>query len=266
MLPKHPTHSLHAQASISPSGAYHTTSPISPAAIIGNGQENLMLPPPPRYAADAEKQQHLQWFQQVNMMAMQVPSYSQPQQILPVGYAGYPIAPAFAAPRPAPSVESEEKRAKRLARNRESARQSRRRKKEHLAALGKKVNQLQDVLDEARRLSLANMDAALKEKRGRIVANIMEGDIIDADQLQHVLLETSPNSNVKQEAIRFQYTSMKQALLPNYEEFILWLTLQEEAFFTRGKEEKAKADVSYTLTCGRRKSTAIFSQALFSAQ
>jgi hypothetical protein len=243
MLPQHHHAQSHAPASTSPV-MYNTLSPISPAAVIGTGQENLMLPPPPRYAVDTDKQQHLQWLQQVNSMVMQVPSY--PQHIVPQPYGGYPLAPSFEAQRPAPSlVESEEKRAKRLARNRESARQSRRRKKEHLVTLSKKVNQLQDVLEKERRASLATMDVALKEKRARIVAEFVDGGVIHSDYLEHVIRETLPNSNVKQGTILFQYTTLKQALLPKYEEFILWLTLREEEFFTKGKDERTKAEVSY---------------------
>lgn len=243
MLPQHHHAQSHAQASTTSPVMFNDSSPISPAAVIGNGQENLMLPPPPRYAVDTDKQQHLHWLQQVNNMAMQVPSY--PQHILPQPYGGYPLAPAFAAQRQGPPpVESEEKRASRLARNRESARQSRRRKKEHLVTLGNKVNQLQDLLEKERRASLANMDVALKEKRARIVAEFVDGRVMDSE-LEHVIRETLPNSNVKQGTILFQYTTLKQALLPKYEEFILWLTLRDEDFFTKFKDEKTKSEVSY---------------------
>ena len=225
---------------------YDTTSPISPAATIGNGQENLMLPPSPRYAVDNEKQKHINWLQHINNMAMQqsMPSHSQ-SQILPIDYSAYPIAPSYTVVRPVPSMEDEEKRSKRLARNRESARQSRRKKKEHLSDLGNKVNQLQDLLDISRRLSLGTMDVALQEKRIQLLAKFAHDSInLNEIELHQVLQETSPNSPVKQSTIRFQYTTLKQALLPKYEEFILWLTLREMAFFTKGKEERAKADVS----------------------
>lgn len=295
MLPQHQIHGAHTQPSISPD-VYNATSPISPAAIIGNGQENLMLPPAPRYAVDNENQHHRQWLQQVNNMAMQVPSYlqaqqnnsnmliqpppySQPQQvnstathmqtysqplrILPPGFGGYPLAPSYATSRPAPSVESEEKRAKRLARNRESARQSRKRKKEHLARLSNQVNQLQDALDEARRLSLAKMESALKTKRATVLAKLVHGGVINADILQQILHETSPNSPVKQAAIRFQYAALKQALLPNYEEFILWLTLKEEEFYTKGKDERAKADLNNRVASSGRSSSKQIGEELF---
>jgi hypothetical protein len=64
-------------------------SPISPAAIIGSGQENLMLPPPPQYGVDKEalqkqreleKQQHLAWLQQINAMARMANQHQQQQQ------------------------------------------------------------------------------------------------------------------------------------------------------------------------------------------
>lgn len=89
------------------------------------------------------------------------------------------------------------------------------------------------------------MESALKTKRATVLAKLVHGGVINADILQQILHETSPNSPVKQAAIRFQYAALKQALLPNYEEFILWLTLKEEEFYTKGKDERAKADVSY---------------------
>ena len=238
-------HGPHSQPSIA-LGLYDTTSPISPAATIGNGQENLMLPPPPRYAVDDEKQKHINWLQHINNMAMQqsMPSHSH-SQILPIDYSAYPIAPSYTVSRPVPTVEDEEKRSKRLARNRESARQSRRKKKEHLSELGNKVNQLQDMLDISRRLSLGTMDVTLQEKRIRLLTELVRSSVnVNEDALHQVLQETSPNSPVKQSTIRFQYATLKQTLLPKYEEFILWLTLREKAFFTKGKEERAKADVS----------------------
>jgi hypothetical protein len=66
-----------------------TESPISPAAIIGSGQENLMLPPPPQYGVDKEalqkqreleKQQHLAWLQQINALARMSNQQQQQQQ------------------------------------------------------------------------------------------------------------------------------------------------------------------------------------------
>jgi hypothetical protein len=88
------------------------------------------------------------------------------------------------------------------------------------------------------------MDVALKEKRARIVAEFVDGRVMDSE-LEHVIRETLPNSNVKQGTILFQYTTLKQALLPKYEEFILWLTLRDEEFFTKFKDEKTKSEVSY---------------------
>jgi hypothetical protein len=62
-----------------------------------------------------------------------------------------------------------EKRRQRLARNRESARQSRRRKKEHLASLAAKVQKLQRQLEAEVRSKIRSMEGGLSRQRCNMV-------------------------------------------------------------------------------------------------
>jgi hypothetical protein len=250
-------------------------SPISPAATMGTPQEMLMLPPPPRNYGDggakseAERQQHLAWLSQINTMAMmnrhlpptpQDPQQQQPGMMMqpPPHYHGAPLAPTpvFHPPHhlqqtasPA-AAESEERRARRLARNRESARQSRRRKKEHLARLSKQVNGLHEAIEEERRHQLGDMEENLQKLRYQAIQQLAlsQQAVTDPTSLitptregiRELLDGLGPNCAVRQNCVSFQYSALKQLMLPKYQAFILWLTLQDENFFGAGKEEKAK--------------------------
>jgi len=316
-------------------------SPISPAAMIGTGHENLMLPPPARnqipptgappgltqpsnttaqptntygpYPASStgqnqyhhhSKEGHLEWLKELNARAkaanhqntavstntttMMAPgaavvSMHQPPTVIgqhptmagvPPGthvfHAGtYPSATAAAvavAQNPMfyqvamnhkfhmaaqSQGESEEKRARRLERNRESARKSRRRKKERLATLEAQVDRLHTHIEDERRSQVIAMCCTLKQVRMDEIPKLLNEfnenpEIMNADagrqRLAIVLHSTSGTSQIAQSTIEFQYNILKQVLLPRYQKFLLWLTLHEEKFFTAGKDEFAKKD------------------------
>jgi len=281
-------------------------SPISPAEMIGIGYENLMLPPPARppsasnasrpdsaSAADspsseqqgrssgapttsfnphqtnaqAERERHIAWLQDLNAMAKAASSGGVPvAPIAPAGgmmmpfpgasnaYLGHhhpgSMAPHMApgggmvhggaaammmmhphahAPSAPPKVETAEKRAKRLERNRESARKSRRRKKERLTTLEAQVNQMHCKIEAERRLQVNAMVPAFRELR----------QTTDADQLARVLCSAGLDCEISRSVIEFQYTALKQLILPRYHKLMVWLSLQDESFFVAGKDQYA---------------------------
>ena len=61
-------------------------------------------------------------------------------------------------------------------------------------------------------------------------------------ELQELLRETSPNCTVRERVASFQYSNLRQLLLPRNQEFLLWLTLQPDGFFMQAKEEKIKGE------------------------
>jgi hypothetical protein len=61
-----------------------------------------------------------------------------------------------------------------LARNRESARQSRRRKKQYLELLEEKVSQLTESIDITRANHLKNADESLNKVRSEILSSVLE--------------------------------------------------------------------------------------------
>lgn len=340
----------------------HDDSPISPAAMIGTGHENLMLPPPsrrqhrngghgapgpthppkqgPPFAqhsmAKPQQQQphyanpqivyqtapgqtidpsnnnaHMKWLDQLNARAKATNPMTQPLQpgqpatiIHPPGtlvsihgpgqppvvaqhpgamtmpaangtahvfHAGtFPTAAAAAAAVAQNPIlyqaalnhkfhmaaqssqgESEEKRARRLERNRESARKSRRRKKERLATLSAQVDRLHTQIEDERRNQVNAMCDTLKKVRKDEFANLFNDVNENADQLNtHVgrerlaaiLMSSSGGSPIARSCTEFQYNTLRQVLLPRYQKFLLWLTLHNDTFFIAGKDEYTRKD------------------------
>jgi len=213
---------------------------ISPTAdLIKGSHENLMLPPAQGQSAEADKQQHLAWLQQINAMAAMArqPTAGMPMPAapgMPAAPHGYPpLPPHHVLYPPVPAAETEEKRARRLARNRESARQSRRRKKERLATLEKQVTSLFAEVETKRREKIMEMEQELQERRLEAL-NALAG----TEDLQQFLQETGPNSVVRERVASFQYEKLRQLLLPRYQEYLLWLSLQQDAFFNTAKNNK----------------------------
>jgi hypothetical protein len=216
----------------------HEDATISPTTsmITNQSPENLMLPSGPQ--TDAEKQQHLLWLQHINAMAQMA---RQPSS----GVAGYPSSvfplhtanAAAAANAATAGVETEEKRARRLARNRESARQSRRRKKERLATLEDKVTSLFGELEEQRRAKMMEMEDQLRAARRREL-RALDGATVTRERLVQFLRETGCNIPVRERVISFQLEKLRQLVLPRHEEFLAWLTLQPDDFFTSLRDRR----------------------------
>jgi hypothetical protein len=147
-----------------------------------------------------------------------------------------------------PVPESEEKRAKRLERNRESARKSRRRKKERLSLLGDKVSGLHNQIEIARTIQINHMNPQLQEFFLQRMLQL-DRDLADAnnesvgkDQLTTIFRGSGVNCGVRRAVIDFQYSKLKHTLLPHYQKFLTWLTLHPESWFTAGKEDHAQRE------------------------
>lgn len=232
-------------------------STISPtmAMLISSNQspENLLLPSSNNNpSSEEEKQRHLAWLQQINAMAIiarQQPNTSnggyppQPPQLHPgAAEAALYLPPRGPTPLPKQQqqqvpilspAETEEKRVRRLARNRESARQSRARKKEKLQTLEQKVTLLFGQLEQERHEAILEMEVQLQASRTQQL-NLLS----DYHQLQQWLDELGPNCLVRQRVAAFQYERLQLLLLPRQHQFILWANLQSEAFFNSAKEQK----------------------------
>jgi hypothetical protein len=174
--------------------------------------------------------------------------------------AGNPLffthAAAFLRQQASSPVETEEKRAKRLERNRESARKSRRRKKERLSNLEEKVSKLHGLIDKERRIQINAMEDALEEFGKERILQLKEDYVTQegdetrdgrlGDALGYLLIDRM-EPPIRKDIVEFQYTTLSQYMLPRYQKFLLWLALHPESYFLAGKEEHAKRETELNL-------------------
>ena len=130
------------------------------------------------------------------------------------------------------SVAVTARRQKRLERNRESARLSRRRRKQYLEVLEERVTQLSVEMDQGRREHAGKAMETLITKRREAVVN--DGAAVEeivaklACGLNRTSLELSVLST-------FYIQQLKSLSLPPHSAFILWLTLQGDSYFRGGR-------------------------------
>eukprot|EP00978_Attheya_sp_CCMP212_P015729 scaffold40685_cov52-Attheya_sp.AAC.1 len=148
-----------------------------------------------------------------------------------------------------PVVETAEKRARRLARNRESARQSCRRKKVLLSSLSDKVNKLHHAIDVERRNQLRSMEGGLRGHRQALIQQLNDTQTTTtqsyiqkphSDALRTIIHNMGPNCTVRHSAAAFQYSALKQYILPKYQEYLLWLIQNDPSYLTAASDERTK--------------------------
>jgi len=224
--------------------------PIEQATVTpGPSLQSLMLPPPPRlpipsqsqpqppssappptqFSPPGDKGQHIAWLNQMNTVLASTrpsPCVTTATQPLPYAYTSQLTSPAI-------PQESEERRARRLERNRASARLSRRRKKELLQTLSQKVAYLHTELEEERRNHINRMEKDLSARKEHLLTHK------DLD-LKVLLRDLGCNTEEKRAVVNFQYDKLKQYILPLYYQFFLWLSLQPDSIFSNVKEDSAK--------------------------
>jgi hypothetical protein len=119
-----------------------------------------------------------------------------------------------------------------------------------LARLSKQVNGLHEAIEEERRHQLSGMEENLQKLRYQAIQQLAVSQTQATDPtslltptregIRELLDNLGPNCAVRQNCVSFQYSALRQLMLPKYQAFILWLTLKDENFFAAGKEEKAK--------------------------
>jgi hypothetical protein len=122
------------------------------------------------------------------------------------------------------------RRQKRLERNRESARLSRRRRKHYLEVLEDRVTQLSVELDQGRREHAARAIETVLEKRLEILKNGPSEDSLL--KLDGPLNRTSQELSV---VSTFYTQQLKSFSLAPHTKFVLWLTLQGDTYFRGGR-------------------------------
>ena len=142
-------------------------------------------------------------------------------------------------------MTEEERKATRLLRNRESARQSRQRKKQYIDLLESRVSSLQVlvrekriqhaasaplILDEQRRmLVLALEPLATKAVNGASLSIEEEASLVDA--ASQLIDRFGPDCAERRASRDFFFDQLQRILLPPHTKFLLWLMNQPESFF-----------------------------------
>lgn len=125
------------------------------------------------------------------------------------------------------------RRQKRLERNRESARLSRRRRKQYLEVLEDRVSQLSLEMDQGRRAHTAAAIETVLAKRRELLDPAHPVDPHHAlPALDISLSRTSKELSVLS---TFQMQQLKSFALPPHSKFVLWLTLQGDTYFRGGR-------------------------------
>ncbi|KAL7561411.1 hypothetical protein ACA910_014633 [Epithemia clementina (nom. ined.)] len=146
------------------------------------------------------------------------------------------------------------RRQKRLERNRESARLSRRRRKQYLEVLEERVSQLSEEMDRGRRDHAAQAVRTVRAKRASHAAALAGGQqqlqqYSQQQQQQQQFQSNHPNNNSTlylspvlhrtsaelKVAALFCAKQLKSFCAPPAYKFVLWLTLQADDFFRGGR-------------------------------
>lgn len=140
------------------------------------------------------------------------------------------------------------RRQKRLERNRESARLSRRRRKQYLEVLEERVTQLSLEMDQGRRAHAAAAIETVLAKRRELLNAAIDPNLV-LPTLDGALSRTSRELSV---LTTFQMQQLKSFALPAHSKFVLWLTLQGDVYFRGGRaasERLSAARIGERVSC-----------------
>jgi hypothetical protein len=134
---------------------------------------------------------------------------------------------------------------KRLERNRESARLSRRRRKQYLEVLEERVSQLSLEVDKGRRDHASQAIPSIVAKRSQVLESAIEQlkQQARASFPNHLdqnlwLLEDGPLSRHSLTLLvlsTFYTQQLKSFSLPSQSKYVMWLTLQNDTYFRGGR-------------------------------
>lgn len=126
------------------------------------------------------------------------------------------------------------RRQKRLERNRESARLSRRRRKQYLEILEERVTQLSHEMDLGRRDHVSRAVDLVTQKRQDTIQRLLHAN---EGNLDSALARTSTELRV---VSTFNSQQLKSFALAPSTKFILWLTLQNDSYFRGGRAQSER--------------------------
>jgi len=143
--------------------------------------------------------------------------------------------------------EATDRKQKRLQRNRESARLSRRRRKQYLEVLESRVNYLCEEMDKGRREHVLRALTDLQALRNNIVRGLEQSTMVTNGRIQNLddlsqkvgsLGYGGSLSRASEElmlATTFGREYLKSLVIDPAKKYIMWLTLQNDIFYRGGR-------------------------------
>jgi hypothetical protein len=147
------------------------------------------------------------------------------------------------------------RRQKRLERNRESARLSRRRRKQYLEVLEDRVSQLSIEMDQGRRQHARKAIETVLEKRRELLQRNDNDPARQPESLTTLYGSLSRSSQELSVVSTFQTQQLKSFSLPPHTKFVLWVTLQGDTYFRGGRAASERLSAA---RIGERVSFCIF--------
>eukprot|EP00743_Colponemidia_sp_Colp-15_P006090 GILK01006548.1.p1 GENE.GILK01006548.1~~GILK01006548.1.p1 ORF type:complete len:368 (-),score=83.23 GILK01006548.1:247-1350(-) len=128
-----------------------------------------------------------------------------------------------------------EKRAKRLARNRESAKQSRKRKKMYVELLEDKVKNLSTEIQNLKKHQFTNEKLYESERKFHGTLEDMLRNNTDEEAVGQVINQIQDalgsNGAERHAAIQYYFEQLQSLLVPGYSKFLMWSLNQDDKFF-----------------------------------
>ena len=149
--------------------------------------------------------------------------------------------------QPNDGASASDRKQKRLQRNRESARLSRRRRKQYLEVLENRVNYLCEEMDRGRREHVLGALREISLLRNGILQELEQGTDANSGRMQddQELLQKvsilgnegalSRTSRELMTVITFGREYLKSLVIPPSKKYIMWLTLQNDIFYRGGR-------------------------------
>jgi hypothetical protein len=145
-----------------------------------------------------------------------------------------------------------DRKQKRLQRNRESARLSRKRRKQYLEVLETRVNYLCEEMDRGRREHVLGALKQIVSLRSNVLSELEQADRMQNDQeLQQKIMMLGKDGILSRTsaelmmAITFGREYLKSLVIPPSKKFIMWLTLQNDIFYRGGRAASERLSAAW---------------------
>ena len=121
--------------------------------------------------------------------------------------------------------------------------------KQLLSDLSGCVNMLHTKIETVQQKQLLMMERELDKDRKRLIRELLHGEEVNESVLKErirvLVQDGGPFYSPRRVAASFQYSSLRQLLLPYYKQYFLWSSLKDDSFFTKAKEKRSKVSLIF---------------------